>query len=496
MNDILQQLIALSPGIAQGFRGNGHAMQAFLDSYQKTHEHLDAQARAKQMDQFSLQDRQRQITRQQEQDRIAAEQRTNAATQQQQADALQKIAIPGQLAELGGTAETPEDAKHLIETALPTLMSAFGQDTMAYGQPAVEMAQRTITARQKRQVSEFVTKALNTSFVADNPDADPEITNLPEHIVKVLGKPTAKLSELQSFAELPVGKAPKKPSEEVSLQSKDMMVGGKLTPVNFNPKTGTYTDQSGQPVTVDAVPPKPAAGDEPIAMEDVAGAATAILSGRMAPSQLSLVGGMGNRGVKFKQQVVAEVNRQNPTFNWQQAESGYQYGKSPGTQTTVRYLDNVAKTIPMLRAANQTFKRSNVRFVNDVLKSGKSQFGNVDVADFDFKATLLADEIAKVLQGGGTGSGTSDAKLKQAQALLSGSMTPAQLDTVLDAADEMLKVRRDSLTSGTFMAKPNEAPQQPTFKVGQKVRNKKTGEVREVTGVRPDGSPILGAVKQ
>ena len=36
----------------------------------------------------------------------------------------------------------------------------------------------------------------------------------------------------------------------------------------------------------------------------------------------------------------------------------------------------------------------------------------------------------------------------------------------------------------------------PAFKVGQKVRNKKTGEIREVTGVQPDGTPILGPVKQ
>jgi hypothetical protein len=55
-------------------------------------------------------------------------------------------------------------------------------------------------------VSEFVEAAMKTSFVADNPDADPEVQNLPPHIVKVLGKPSARLSELQQFAELPVGK--------------------------------------------------------------------------------------------------------------------------------------------------------------------------------------------------------------------------------------------------------------------------------------------------
>ena len=206
MNDILQQLLQFGPGIAAGAKGNGPGMAAFMEAYQRTTAQLDEQERGKQRDSFAMQDRERSITRQQEQDRIAAEQRTNATTQQTQADALQRMQIPGQLAQVGGAAESPQDAQRLIESLMPDLMKAFGQDTMAYGQPAVEMATRTITARQKRQVSEFVEQALKTSFVADNPEADPEIANLPAHVVKALGKPTAKLSELQQFAELPVGK--------------------------------------------------------------------------------------------------------------------------------------------------------------------------------------------------------------------------------------------------------------------------------------------------
>jgi hypothetical protein len=105
-----------------------------------------------------------------------------------------------------------------------------------------------------------------------------------------------------------------------------------------------------------------------------------------------------------------------------------------------------------------------------VIRSGKSQFGSVDVADFDFKRTLLADEIAKVLQGGGTGNGTSDAKLKQAADLLAGDMTPAQFETVLNAAEDMLKVRRQSLTNKTFIQPPvpGAAPQPNRFTVIQR----------------------------
>lgn len=206
MNDLVSQLLQLGPGIAAGVKGNGAGMQAFMESYQRTNQMLDEKERLQQHEQIGMEDRQRSITRQTEQDRIAAEQRANAATQQTQADALQRLQIPGQLAEAGSTAETPDDAKRLIESLMPSLMNAFGQDTMALGQPAVEMAARSITGRQKRQMKEFVEKLVGTSFVADNPEADPEIANLPEHVQKMLGKPSAKLSELQQFAELPVGK--------------------------------------------------------------------------------------------------------------------------------------------------------------------------------------------------------------------------------------------------------------------------------------------------
>lgn len=185
---------------------NGPGMQAFLEAYQRTTAMLDQRDRQRQGDSLSLQDRQRAITRQDTADARATDVYNRGVQQQQQADALQRLAIPGQLAELGGTADSPAGAQQLIETALPELMRVFGQETMAFGQPAVEMAQRTITARQKRQVSEFVEKALKTSFVADNPESDPEVQNLPAHVAQAIGKPSARLSELQQFAELPVGK--------------------------------------------------------------------------------------------------------------------------------------------------------------------------------------------------------------------------------------------------------------------------------------------------
>ena len=214
MNDILQQLVSMGPGIGAAVGGNSDAFAAFMEGYQKTLQQLEQRKRLGQQDQFAmedrqlaLEDRQRGIRRQDAADSLAVQERERQR-------AIQGMQIPGHLAEMGAAGESPEDAQRIIEAAMPNLMKAFGQESMAYGQPAVEMATRTITGRQKKQVEQFVEAALKTTHVADNPEADPEI-QLPEHIAKVVGKPSARLSELQSFAQLPIGK-PAKPQRAPS----------------------------------------------------------------------------------------------------------------------------------------------------------------------------------------------------------------------------------------------------------------------------------------
>jgi len=164
---------------------------------------------------------------------------------------------------------------------------------------------------------------------------------------------------------------------------------------------------------------------------------------------------------------VAEVNKRDPQFNWQASEAGYKFASAPGTQTTVRFLNNIEKTLPVLERASADFKRSGVRIINRATLAAKSQFGDTSVVTFDFARNILADEIAKILQGGGTGSGTSDAKLQQAQQLLAGDMTPAQFDAAIAAARELLSTRKVSLTEGTFMEATPPAGSSPagTFRV-------------------------------
>lgn len=239
MNDVLKDLMSMAPGLVMGLKGNDAGAAAFMDGWRQAEQQDHQRRRLQQHDQLALedrtlaqQDRQRAIERQQAGDRYALEDR-------QRRQAIEGLQIPGTLAELGATADTPQDAQRIIESAIPNLMKVFGQETMAYGMPAVDMAQRVITGRQQKQVEAFVNDALSKEHIANNPDADPELIGLPEHITKILGKPTARLSELQRFAQLSVGRPARRPAEDVSWQIREGIgPDGKPGVFRINPKTG------------------------------------------------------------------------------------------------------------------------------------------------------------------------------------------------------------------------------------------------------------------
>lgn len=206
MREILQQLATMGPGIAAGLKGNGNAMKEFMDAFQRTSAQLEEQKRMQQQTQMqgedrqlALADRKRGIARQGEADARATE---DQGWQNQQ----RLLSLSQLLNQSGANAESLPEAEGGIDSTFGLLTPEQQAKLAPARDQALIGAQRTITGRQKKQVEAYVEAALKTSFVADNPDSDPELVQLPEHIAKILGKPVAKLSELQQFAQLPVGK--------------------------------------------------------------------------------------------------------------------------------------------------------------------------------------------------------------------------------------------------------------------------------------------------
>jgi hypothetical protein len=183
-------------------------------------------------------------------------------------------------------------------------------------------------------------------------------------------------------------------------------------------------------------------------------ATSAVTTGRMSPSQATLI--YGGRNKEFSRALATNILKQVPDFNFEAAEANYRFGSNTGTQNTVRYLDSVKESIPLLVSRAETLANGQVRSINALFNAGKSQFNDVDLKKFKTDRLFVADEIAKILQGGGTGSGTSDSKLKQAGDILRDDDSPAAIKGALDDIQELLGFRKKSLTRGTFMDTPSD----------------------------------------
>jgi len=186
--------------------------------------------------------------------------------------------------------------------------------------------------------------------------------------------------------------------------------------------------------------------------DDAKTAAQMVINHQMSPSQVStMFGGFGIQGQAFKRMVVSEVWRADPKFNYEEAESEYGLVKSPAFQNTVRYMDSVQESIPRMVESANKLARGNFRGLNSLINSGAHAFNGVDLKQFNTDRILVADEIAKILQGGGSGSGTSDAKLKQAGEVISADDSPQAIARAMGEVQALIGYRRKALTRGTYM---------------------------------------------
>lgn len=177
-----------------------------------------------------------------------------------------------------------------------------------------------------------------------------------------------------------------------------------------------------------------------------------IIAHRLAPDQMSqMIGGFGPAAQTAKRMIYAEAKKIDPNFDFEQASADYNFSKSPAFQNTVRMMDSATNSLSRVQNAANILANGKVRSINALLNAGRNQINSVDLKRFQTDALLVGDEIAKVLQGGGTGSGTSDAKLRQASDIFKSSDDPAVIKTAIDEVQNILGYRRRAVTRGTYM---------------------------------------------
>lgn len=251
--------------------------------------------------------------------------------------------------------------------------------------------------------------------------------------------------------------------DELHQQMQGLVGGGPQTPQKLN-SDGSTTPVQGAPAGApQASGPQGQPGAPAKPLTPIQADAQDILNHRMSPSQwLSQIGGRGMQKTARTDAVKAELRRLDPNFNWQDAESSYRLVNSPGFQQTIRYMDYAGSTLDNLVKNADALNNGNVRSVNQLINAGKDQFNNIDLKKFRIDQVESADAIAKILQGGGSGSGTSDAKLKQASDLIRDSDSPGAVSAAANEIRTLLGNRRTTLTRGTAMEGSAPAAPAPT----------------------------------
>ena len=183
--------------------------------------------------------------------------------------------------------------------------------------------------------------------------------------------------------------------------------------------------------------------------------------GAMDPSQLS------KRGSIYSNQLTAiddyakqkYGNRPSPDgyfdgnhFNIAKAQTDYKFANRGDTQNTLKYLNSLTgganqsggNLSELLKKSDQ-ITRTEFPALNDAAAWARLQTGDPNIVGYKTTVLEVADQVAKILQGGGTGNGTSDAKLKQAQDMFNSGFTKDQIKEVANSLQPLLANRRDSI---------------------------------------------------
>lgn len=220
------------------------------------------------------------------------------------------------------------------------------------------------------------------------------------------------------------------------------------SPVDFN----TYQ-------TIDANRKAAASGSG--GKDTVSSLAQLLVEGQLAPSELS----KRSTGVGSYSDILAAANTYSKAtygvpFNISTADRNYKFANNPTTQNTLNYLGSLIGTsdgsgnftggnLQELVTQSNALGRTQFPALNNVAAWARLATGNPAIAAYQATATEVADQIAKILQGGNGSGGTSDAKLQQAANLFATGFSADQIKGVVGALQPLLVNR------GTSMIKNN-----------------------------------------
>jgi hypothetical protein len=215
----------------------------------------------------------------------------------------------------------------------------------------------------------------------------------------------------------------------------ERQVGNKPHSILVNKRTGADIKDLGE------APPK---GSLIGGFEAVKNQGRMLVEGDLDPTQVSkrTSGAVIDEADKYSREKYGKP------YNAAQQQSDYKFATNVQTQNTLKYLnsltgnDNKSGNLGALVSMSDKITRTEFPAINNAAAWSRLQSGDPAIAGYKAAVTEVADQVAKILQGGGSGAGTSDAKLKEAQSLLSSGFTKAQIKEVASTLRTLLANRK------------------------------------------------------
>ena len=355
--------------------------------------------------------------------------------------------------------------KHVVLGLLaPTPIMQDGQPVLdEYGEPKTERQVAVITedkngdvvvnnalAKRIQRVAEFAhitgTDSLQAGdaipwdkfkrLITDTKHAENQITSGKREFVFVNdGQSGRKLQVRNTLGEMSDPTA----DEQLTFQERQAKLGKEQQDI----KTGKSTE------TKNYAEARKALADSNGTTEEIAGQGIDLVEGDMDPTQVSKRSKTYNEILSSARKYSME--KYGKPFDLAKAQSDYKFSTNVQTQNTLKYLnsltgaDNKSGNLQALIDASDKIDRSEFPPLNDTEAWLKITTGDPQMASYKTAVLEVADQAAKILQGGGTGAGTSDAKLRQAQELFDVKFTKKQTRGIAETLRTLLGNRKKEM---------------------------------------------------
>lgn len=175
-------------------------------------------------------------------------------------------------------------------------------------------------------------------------------------------------------------------------------------------------------------------------------------------------------------------------FDWAKADADFaesgKYRPVLDYMTSLTGPNGTGGTLAQLKRYSDSISRTDFPGLNQVERWAEIEKGDPMMTVYhNFLTTEVADQIAKIIQGGGTGSASTDTKLQQAQAMLNSGFNKQTMDQMIGAIREALNNRKNGLISNNMFLWKWYGPQSALARNASP-----TGEQLPTSFVPPGGS--------